>query len=477
MKSLTRVLVVFWISQSVFCDILPHISESTGEELVRSNELTKAFSKVIQDCHEININQLFSSKMPFRSFSDNSLSGHIREYTMRCDDTEAKQEIFEKYDEIASYFKSCIDARYIRVVDNLRIAFIKLDKILCEDNSKNIAKDLSDESLLPCLAQNSLQVASCIFSEKEIKRLSKSVSQVVDFTAMLIKGNDNECGIVNRIEKCVKKTMTTCGDSHEIIGFIVKNVLKSFDCKITETTDLSQETTLEPLGLSHFMLYKENFIHGTMNCEQNRYSQKLKQSIEKLSSPIDERGDIFDNYMQGLKEACNVRGEENKFNQTIDDIVEVLNQCVKSKYFDFVNKITKSIKRRMSLSCASMDQHEKLFQTGYYSKQEHLTCIIDKAFPILGCVLSPLQVREIIADSSKFDDFAMSLFGGAGIRECRTIDKIKKCMIKITNSCSTHSTSKLLKYEFNLLMNTMQCKIDDFPNISMAAYMNEVSTI
>ena len=246
MKSLIRVLVVFWYCQFVCCNILPEASLFELSNLFNPDELTKAYSNVFRNCDVKNVTQMFQSQMPFQHLYGHTLAGQIVAYTLRCDDKETKQELFIAFDEISSFFKNCIDPQYIQAVDDLHSAVLKMDNLLCTTNGEQfieIAKITSDKSELTCYGDNIIQVASCIFSEKEITRLSKNVSQVIDFTAMLIGGNDNECGVVSRIEKCVQKTMTNCGDLLKVIGFTVKTMLELFDCKIIETTDLSPETT------------------------------------------------------------------------------------------------------------------------------------------------------------------------------------------------------------------------------------------
>ena len=468
MKSLIRVLVVFWISQSVFCNIVPKSSVLKSSALFNSNEVVQAYSKVIQNCDMKNFTLIVQSLMPLKHSYVAPLDIYIEEYSIICEDEETKQKLF---DEISSFFKSCIDPKYIQAVDNLHAAVLKLDKLICtsEEQFMEIANITSDKSELVCFAENTLQVASCIFSEKEITRLSKNVSQVMDFTAMLIGGNDNECGVVNRIEKCVLKNMRSCGGLLKVIGFTVKTMLEIFDCKIIETTDLSQETNAVPLTPKYFTTLADKAKDATMQCDLKVYMEKLEHSFSKLDLQTTSNGN--DKYVAIMKSVCSVP-EQLNFLETIDEMGEVLKKCADTKYVEHIDKVVKSLERSINSSCSTMDQHEILI-SDFESKDENMACIINKVFPILGCVFSSEQVREVIADSSKFINFTMSLLEGED-RECGTFDEIQNCIIESMDSCP--QTSNLMKFKFNLMMNTMQCKIDNFQNVSMIEYMNIVPT-
>ena len=239
MKSLIKVIVVFWIAQSVCCNTDENLNIKLEVNSKGGNEIVGAFYKIVQNCDKMEMKNLFEKIM--RRSNANSVQDKFEEFQKKCFDKEENNKIIENYNELSTFLKNCIDPKYSQAVEKLNLSQQKFKNVHCKTNEqefKELYNNLPYD--LGCFEENVFQVMSCIFSEKEMRRLTKNVSQVVDFTMMLIEGNDNECGVINRIEKCFMKIMNNCEGFPKIIDYYINKNLESFDCKIDETTDLSK---------------------------------------------------------------------------------------------------------------------------------------------------------------------------------------------------------------------------------------------
>ena len=67
----------------------------------------------------------------------------------------------------------------------------------------------------------------------------KNVRRAVNFHLKLFNGNDKQCGIVDRIEKCVLNSMSKCDDKIMQKKNIFNILMKLFECKVNETINVS----------------------------------------------------------------------------------------------------------------------------------------------------------------------------------------------------------------------------------------------
>ena len=461
MKSLIKVLVVLWISQSVCCFSF----KSKLEGLIKSNslkhednEFIRAFNKIGENC-DGSISALMIEKMKLLHKSDaNTVEEKVEQQQLQCNNEEYKQKMLKTYDEVSTFFKSCIDPKYIKTVDKLHSAIIKMQNIRCDTTVFDYKEFLNmDEANLDCLVENSIQLSACMFSEQDILRMSKNTSLIVDFHVLLIEGNDHECGVVSRIEKCVQKALKTCKVFPKMIDFLVNTVtLGSFDCKLNETVEISQELAPEPLRISDIVSIKDKLTNSIQNCNEHRFKNKMQTFMGQLVEPIMNDQSRTDPKIKIYNSVCDLPQQKLAVFQFIDEIAEDVKGCIDTKHVEYVDKIVKPIKRAIDIKCETMDQDMSLM-INFSMMDENLQCFTEKAFTISGCLYSSEFVKEIVNDSSKLSSFAMNLLGGEE-KECASITEFQKCVLLTLDTCKDNSASSIFKYVSELLIKSMACE-------------------
>ncbi|CAO1415888.1 unnamed protein product [Diamesa serratosioi] len=158
-----------------------------------------------------------------------------------CNDTATISRINESKVELYSFLTYCIDPNNVELVEKLHEMDSKLIKLRCEmsdEDVKEFHQMIVTEDII-CEKESALQIASCIFSEPEVIEMSKNVSKAVKSTSELFGGNDKQCGILNRIAKCIQNSRKNCERSLSSKLNEFNTLMKMCDCKIDETFEVS----------------------------------------------------------------------------------------------------------------------------------------------------------------------------------------------------------------------------------------------
>lgn len=472
MKSLLKVLVAFLISQSVSCFSIDVESESVPVTTIAplaplasptknffsnfkvDDELILAAYKIVENCDEKNLTTIFEKL---------KLSDHSEAFTIdekfevlqkNCFDKEINSKMLDLYDEVSNFFKGCIDPEYIITVEKLHSAFINVKNSQCKVTKEVYTKLMqeSTDSVDSCVNDKVFEMALCAFEDKEIVRMSKNVSEILNFVKMLVQGNDYECGVTYRYQKCMLKVLKNCENFPKMISYTVKTVFDSFGCKINETTELIQETesNLKPLKLSHLTSLKAKLRNATSKCDMKIFQTKVEDFSEVYSPPNK-------SLMKSYNSICKTPEEKVEILKFVDEIAEDLKKCIDTEYVEYVDKVMKPIKRAFEIKCETVDKDLGLI-LDFSLNEESLLCVKNNAQSLLGCVFTEEYIREIIADSSKLTNFTMGLLGGEE-KECKTFDQVQKCFADTFDTCKNNSTSEVFKYFSNLTMNSLECKI------------------
>ena len=233
MKSFMKVLVVFFISQIVDCKINNQIDFFQSRKLVFSNIFDGLDElNIVENCDKFG---LFHILYKLTKYVD-----ELQPQQFNCNETASISKIMESKTELKSFFTNCINPKYIELVDKLHDLDSKIMKQRCETNDQELHEMVSIKDEKICFTKSDLQIQSCIFSEPELMQISKNLSKAVNFAVELFNGNDEQCGIVNRIEKCFLNSIRKCDD--KIIQkkkHIFNITMKLFECKVNETINVS----------------------------------------------------------------------------------------------------------------------------------------------------------------------------------------------------------------------------------------------
>lgn len=225
MKSLIRVVLFVLSVQSVCC----YTSETWFDFFIKTingsptkEEIIRIFNK----CDMLQMPNMFESNL--RNF---------------CQD---QSSISERDIDFNNFFKLCVEFRYYHVIDSIYKVAKNVQKILCE-SSEEYVKELivlfENKSMnkVRLFNQLFLQVSSCVFSEKEVMNVSKSVDTVLEFYLNLIRGHEQQCGVVKRIHKCTLKYKLKGTEKVFMDRFtiLVDLILKGFECKFDDDIDVS----------------------------------------------------------------------------------------------------------------------------------------------------------------------------------------------------------------------------------------------
>ena len=139
--------------------------------------------------------------------------------------------------DFSDFLKLCVDLKYYQVINRMHKVAHNVFKILCESSDENVKElnvILKNKSMDPLYLFNQivLQASSCVFSEKEVMKASKSVETVLEFYVNLIQGHEHQCGVVQRIQKCILNNKLNFTEKVfvERIGALVDTFLNAFDC-------------------------------------------------------------------------------------------------------------------------------------------------------------------------------------------------------------------------------------------------------
>lgn len=135
---------------------------------------------------------------------------------------------------------------------------------------------------------------------------------------------------------------------------------------------------------------------------------------------------------------------------------EALKECIDPSYVDYVDKMRNVLVRQHEVYCS------KKFQTMEVVNEipnvNSSICLNDNAFRVVGCLFSPVGVRDMIQDKNLVSKFTMGLLDGND-QECGVIDEINKCMIETTDTCKDNSLAIIIKHIYSSTMETFGCKI------------------
>lgn len=211
---------------------------------------------VCYDCHETLLdfyNHAFDSsptrKEIFRIFNKCDMY-HIQNIVIRiprdfCTNQNSNTEKETKLMEMKNILKHCVDSSYFHDIDSIHKVAQNVLKIFCDSSVEyfNAFSVLIINYIDAHRIFNHLdfQASSCVFSEKEVMKVSKTVDTALDFYSNLIQGHELQCGVVQRIKKCTLKNVLKGTDKLyvERLADFVDLFLKSFECKIDADIDVS----------------------------------------------------------------------------------------------------------------------------------------------------------------------------------------------------------------------------------------------
>ncbi|CAO1415824.1 unnamed protein product [Diamesa serratosioi] len=418
------------------------------------NELVEKLFKIVAKCDFNKINELLKlSKNEYGVSEEDVLESF-------CADTENSM----KVDGVFSFLKNCVDPDYKQFIENLHSGSRKQKNSLCpmsEETKELLNLSGKKSEHLHCLVQNSIQIVSCIYSEKEVIRLSKNTSQVIDFTMMLVQGSDNECGVVNRIERCIQKALSNCEQLSKVVKFLAELQLKSYECKIDETAvDLSQETTVKALKYEDFMLFIANMKTSFNQCNKDNLMKKLSDLMINLDFPLTGELSTAEKILKTIDLICLNPEAKKELLEFVEGITEDLKKCFDVKYVEYFDKIKELVKRAISdLNCDKLKQDITLLISSYLNieNENNTKFLLKKAIELPGCLFSSQDVKEIVDDSNKLKDFTLRLLSGED-KECKTLDDIQKCVLETFDTSPNSSTLYLITYFSEFRFKFLGCK-------------------
>lgn len=228
MKSLTRVVLFVLCVQSVCC----YSSETWFDFFIQTIEgspTIEELNRIFYKCDMSQMQDMFERNPRIFCLDQSTISKRDTDLT-----------------EIKRNLKQCVDSSYFHVIDSIHKVAHNVLKILCE-NSDEYVKELIELFENKSMDKNRLfnqlflQASSCVFSEKEVMNVSKSVDNVLEFYMNLIRGQEKQCGVVKRIQKCTLKNKLN--DTEKVfverLAILVDLFLKAFECKFDDDIDVS----------------------------------------------------------------------------------------------------------------------------------------------------------------------------------------------------------------------------------------------
>lgn len=213
MKSLIGVLFVFLISQTVCSESNEkfNVYEDRGTVILRIIDSLKNFFNIGNACQSAVLYEAIRNKPT----------------------------INESEIELKEYLSICMGPKYVELVDKLHefdLKFIKLRSEMSFEEAKELHEMINASERDNC--DQSLQLASCFFSETEMLQTTKDTSYAAFFLVQLFNGNDKQCEIVTRIVKCALNSLKTCESKifSQQIEYFFKIMMKLIVCKFYETS-------------------------------------------------------------------------------------------------------------------------------------------------------------------------------------------------------------------------------------------------
>ncbi|CAO1415880.1 unnamed protein product [Diamesa serratosioi] len=450
MNSLIQVLVIFCILQVVCCQ---NPGQLDGNDKVHDTKLEYF------DFLEKNELLQFIEKCDKKE-TINILTGFIEQELMirfNCIDTSVNSVTKESILKLKSFFSNCIDPNYVAVVNKLPELSLKfMKKMQCEINneeSKMSPQNIDRKDLIHCATTNVLQIVSCVFSEPEMMHITKNDIEAVNFTIELLDGNDKQCGVVNRIEMCVLRSMKTCGittlQAH--IDHHFNMAMKLFDCKIDKTSKIAESTTV-PLKALDFGSF---FLNSTKNCDLKALDEIGSKFI--IESKPEQNNMKFEQFVAEFNVVCE-NNKKDEFKSIISKTVELLIKCLDPNYVKHVEKLEIVLLRLVDNLCKLKNQLssslEKITKEPEISYQK---CLVQNAFPLTGCLFSQIEVRDMINDRSLISNFTLELLDGRD-KKCRTLNEITMCFVETLKTCDNKELSMSIKLISDAVLESLDCK-------------------
>lgn len=163
-----------------------------------------------------------------------------------------------------------------------------------------------------------------------------------------------------------------------------------------------------------------------------------------------------DSFLKIYESICDAPDMSNYMQNESQLEAEAMKQCIDPSYVDYVDKMRNVLVREHEVYCS------KKFQIIEVAKEiqnvNSSICLNDNAFRIVGCLFSPVGVRDMIQDKNLVSKFTMSLLDGND-KECGVIEEIKKCMVETTDTCKDNSLAIIIKHFFGSTMETFGCNV------------------
>ena len=176
MNSLIKILIVFWIAQTVCCKINRDFYKSRYSIFSNVFDGLKS-STIVENCHKYEmIHILYKPTEEIMNNSEKIINSTEEMYDdlsqqLNCSETTLNSKIMDSKSELKSFFSNCIDSKYIEVVDKLHEMDSKLMKLRCkmsDEDAKELHEIVANSDENRCVNENIFQFFSCFFSEPEI---------------------------------------------------------------------------------------------------------------------------------------------------------------------------------------------------------------------------------------------------------------------------------------------------------------------
>ena len=243
MKSVFQILVIFLIVQTICCENNEELDGDMSDNLIDERE--SVFFEIYQLLDRLNIVGKCNESEMMTIVSNSEVDEDV--FTLKdfnCRNTTMISEINNRSSELKSFFTQCIDPNYIQLVDRFYELDSKLLEFRCEMTDKDVEEMQEITSAIhdsDCESEIRFHLLKCYFSEQEMIQISKNVSSAVNFVLNLINGNDKQCEIANRIEKCFQKSMTVCENKimSKQVEYYFNLLMKTFECDNDKTEEVS----------------------------------------------------------------------------------------------------------------------------------------------------------------------------------------------------------------------------------------------
>ncbi|CAO1415872.1 unnamed protein product [Diamesa serratosioi] len=363
-----------------------------------------------------------------------------------CNDKATISRINDREAELNEYFSNCIDPNNVEFVEKLHKLNSKLMKQRCEMSDED-AKEFNKMVLArkKCDLEIEFQFASCYFSEPQITLSLKNVSNVVDSHG----ANDKECGVVNRMEKCVENIIRQCDKNTMSKTYNFNTLMDLFECKVDETFEIPESTT-EPMNAMDMIMTYQNV---KMSCKFDEIEENFLKLKKEMDLKVEHLIETNETYVIGPDTIC---WKENidRMNEFISETSSNLTKKVDPKYVNHVEKFTSFVSRSIVELCKS--------NTTLMSMIDVLNKRIDMSdeylsrnlIPIARCIFSQVEVRELIADKSLISNFTLDLLEGSD-KKCGTLNEVQSCLV---GTFEDIEFSNSFKHISDIVIEALDCK-------------------